>query len=95
MTDFPLGQYNYPGDIQTWELWYPCLHGDDEVYLLFDHSLRSQFDIPPALEFASKMDAKGVIITRTEKTDYQREFRVCEFKPQQPRFNSDIKPDLK
>lgn len=96
----PLGQYNYPGDKHSAEFWYNCLDRDCEVYLFFDHSLLSRFDIPPALKYASEENAKGVVITRM-KADMktpgfrQLEYRVCEFKPYQPRFNSDVWPVLK
>jgi hypothetical protein len=91
----PFGQYNYPDDKHSVEFWYHCQHRGCEVYLLFDHSLWSQFDIPPALEYASQENSKGVVITRmTAPRPRQPQYRICEFKPYQPRFNSDVSPVL-
>jgi serine/threonine protein kinase len=100
MTSPPLGQYNYPGDKHSAEFWYHCLYRDCKVYLYFDHSLLSQFDIPPALKYAYEVNAIGVVITRTKadlKTPRirQHEYHICEFKPYRPQFNSDVTPVLK
>jgi predicted Ser/Thr protein kinase len=92
----PLGQYNYPSDKHSVEFWYNCKVRDCEVYLYFDHSLQSRFDIPPALNFASEQNAKGVVITRKADTQRPRvQCRVCDFKPYRPQFNSDVSPVVK
>ena len=53
------------------------------------------------MEYACRLQATGVTITRTKPNaegspfDIKTDFRVCQFKPYHPQFNSDVNPVIK
>src|SRR5436190_408726 len=96
-----LGQYKYPGEDSHVEFWYQCKSRKCDVYLHFEQPLRSIQEIKRAMEYACRLQATGVTITRTKPNaegspfDIKTDFRVCQFKPYHPQFNSDVNPVIK
>jgi hypothetical protein len=87
-----IGEYKYPGGYQTAvEYWYECERREQPVYLHFQCALDAhEIGLRVALDFAFEKDVYGVEIIRDPERRCQ--LRVCEFKPLQRHFNSDLRP---
>jgi len=100
MPVYPEAEYQYPPPQQNrYDLWYLCPKRQCLVYLDFRDGLPSNRQARLALEEAHKQNTLGMMVTRKSPDSIECNksialeslvFTACDFKPYEPRFNTDF-----